>query len=68
VDVSTKQIVGIERRVVEKDGSKKLSKFMTGLFAPGLLKASMPFVVVRQKPPLRASRLKSRIKNPIESP
>jgi hypothetical protein len=66
--VSTKQIVGIERRVVEKDGSKKLSKLMTGLYFPRLLKASMPFVVARQKPPLCAGRLKSRINNPVDSP
>jgi hypothetical protein len=47
VDVSTKQIVRIEGRVVEKDGSKKLSKLMTGLYFPRFLKASMPFVVTR---------------------
>jgi hypothetical protein len=42
-----KEIVGIKRRVVKKDGCKKLSKLVTGVYAARLLKASMPFIVGR---------------------
>ncbi len=40
-----KQFNGIEGRVVEKNRSKKLSEFMTGVNEPYFLKPPVPFIV-----------------------